>query len=203
MTRAARPQGRDHTVAAVVEAARRLFEARDPSSVSLREIAAEAGVTYGLVHRHFGTRSAVLAAVFRSQAEHGVTAVRAAADPLAGLRRVTGLEGDPEVAQRFARMLALVVLEGSPPADYYSERSTAFAELLRRVDDEGIGSTGAGVTLDDRRVALVAALLVGLGWQFYGPFLQHALGLDDVDPEAVRRQLGTIVDEIATRHLSP
>jgi AcrR family transcriptional regulator len=186
-----------------VEAARRLFETRDPSTVSLREIASTAGVTYGLVHRHFGTRGAVLAAVFRSQAEHGAEAVRRAGDPLAGLREVTGLEGDPDVARRFARMLALAVLEGSPPTDYYTERSTAFAEILRRIDAEGIEATERATAVEDRRVALVAALLVGLGWQFYGPFLQHALGLDDVDPEDVRRQLAGIVDDLAVRHLRP
>jgi len=197
-----RPRGRDDTVHAVVEAATRLFSERDPASVSMREIAAEAGVTYGLLHRHFGTKQAVLAAVFRRQAVYGAEAVRAATDPLDALDTVTGLGVEPEMAARFARMLALVVLDGTPPEDFY-ERSEAFDAILRRVDEEGLpAASGSGSGPSDRRVVLVAALLIGLGWNFYGPFLQHALGLGDLDAAAVRHDLADLVESIAREHLT-
>jgi AcrR family transcriptional regulator len=59
-TSAARPTGRDEITDAVLDAAERLFAAAGPSEVSLRAIATEAGVTYGLVYRHFGTKDALL-----------------------------------------------------------------------------------------------------------------------------------------------
>jgi AcrR family transcriptional regulator len=44
---------------ALVDAAKRLLPARSPSTVTGRELAAEAGVNYGLVHHHFGGKDAV------------------------------------------------------------------------------------------------------------------------------------------------
>ena len=55
-----RPTGRDEITDAVLDAAERLFAAAGPNEVSLRAIAQEAGVTYGLVYRHFGTKDELL-----------------------------------------------------------------------------------------------------------------------------------------------
>ena len=60
MPAAARPVGRDEITDAVLDAAERLFAASGPAQVSLRTIAQEAGVTYGLVYRHFGTKDVLL-----------------------------------------------------------------------------------------------------------------------------------------------
>ncbi len=49
------PQGRDEIRDAVRDAADILFANRRPSQVSIREIAAVAGVNHALVHRHFET----------------------------------------------------------------------------------------------------------------------------------------------------
>ena len=50
-------------VDAVAEAAYELFVARAPSAVSLREIAAEANVNLGLIHRYVGSKDDVIALV--------------------------------------------------------------------------------------------------------------------------------------------
>jgi AcrR family transcriptional regulator len=44
---------------ALLDAAKRLLPERAPSTVSGRELAAEAGVNYGLVHHYFGTKDTV------------------------------------------------------------------------------------------------------------------------------------------------
>jgi AcrR family transcriptional regulator len=49
---------------ALVEAAKRLLPERAPSTVSGRELAAEAGVNYGLVHHYFGSKDAVFREAF-------------------------------------------------------------------------------------------------------------------------------------------
>src|SRR5205807_3220629 len=58
----ARPTGREEVRAAVLEAATRLFVGRGPASVSLRDIAEEANVNLGLLHRHFGSKSELISA---------------------------------------------------------------------------------------------------------------------------------------------
>src|SRR5262245_13755529 len=67
--RPTRPTGRTEVVVALLEAAERLFAQRAPGSVSLRQIAAEAGVNFGLVYQHIGTRDQLLRAVFRHVSE--------------------------------------------------------------------------------------------------------------------------------------
>ena len=49
---------------ALVDAAKRLLPDRAPSTVSGRELAAEAGVNYGLVHHYFGGKDAAFREAF-------------------------------------------------------------------------------------------------------------------------------------------
>jgi len=58
------PSRRDVTVLALVEAASSLFAERGPDGVSLREIAAMAGVNYGLIHQCVGSKEDLLNLVF-------------------------------------------------------------------------------------------------------------------------------------------
>jgi AcrR family transcriptional regulator len=48
--------------AALIAAAARLLPSRAPSAISGRELAAEAGVNYGLIHHYFGGKESVLSA---------------------------------------------------------------------------------------------------------------------------------------------
>src|SRR5690349_5044299 len=64
--RARAPRGRDAVKPAILDAAAELFAARGPRAVSVRDIASHAGVNHGLVHRHFGSKEAVLRAVLTS-----------------------------------------------------------------------------------------------------------------------------------------
>jgi len=50
-------------VEAVLEAATDLLAARSLSAVSIRDIAAKAGVNHGLIHRHFGSKRNLVRAV--------------------------------------------------------------------------------------------------------------------------------------------
>ena len=54
------PRGRDSVRAALLEAAETLFAEKGPAAVSVRDIAREAGVNHGLVHRHFGSKAGLL-----------------------------------------------------------------------------------------------------------------------------------------------
>ncbi|MDZ7732731.1 MAG: helix-turn-helix domain-containing protein [Acidimicrobiia bacterium] len=47
----------------MLDAAIVLFSSRGPAAVALRDVATEAGVNYGLIHRHFGTKDALVTRV--------------------------------------------------------------------------------------------------------------------------------------------
>src|SRR5437764_15159067 len=53
--------------ALILQAAVRVFAAQGYEATRVADIAAEAGVAYGLVYHYFGSKEAVLEAVFREQ----------------------------------------------------------------------------------------------------------------------------------------
>src|SRR4051794_15842321 len=64
------PVGRAEVVAAVLEAAADLFAERGPAATSIRDIAARSRVNHGLIHRHFGSKHSVVAAVLDHLGQH-------------------------------------------------------------------------------------------------------------------------------------
>jgi len=59
MNEPAQTRNAEASRARIVEAAQKLFVAKGFADVSMREIAAAAGVTKGLIHHHFGTKQAL------------------------------------------------------------------------------------------------------------------------------------------------
>src|SRR5438045_854495 len=65
-----RPHGRDEVRQAIITAAKRRFATQGPSA-STREIAADADVNLGLLHRHFGSKESLIRAVFADASAQG------------------------------------------------------------------------------------------------------------------------------------
>src|SRR5205807_2229410 len=61
----ARPRGRAEVREALLDAAQRLIADCGPTRVTLREIADEAGVNFGLVYQYLGTRESLLREVYQ------------------------------------------------------------------------------------------------------------------------------------------
>jgi len=55
-SRKTKPRGKVEVKDAILDAATKLFAQRGVSAVSLRDIAQEAGINHGLIHRHFGSK---------------------------------------------------------------------------------------------------------------------------------------------------
>ena len=62
-------KGRDAVRKALISAAARCFAGRGIGAVSVREIAKEAGVNHGLVHRHFGSKDGLVHETLAALAE--------------------------------------------------------------------------------------------------------------------------------------
>jgi len=98
-----RPFGRDEVVAALLDAANRLFAAAGPADVSLRAIARAAGVNHRLVHRHFGTRDALVDRLLERIAAQWIAEVQSLEDFGTAIDSMPG-----EAAVTTAASLALV-----------------------------------------------------------------------------------------------
>jgi AcrR family transcriptional regulator len=151
-------------IVALLEAAERLFSQRAPGSVSLRQIAAEAGVNFGLVYQHIGTRDQLVRAVFRHVSERASALIEQATTYQGALRALR--QSNP--GNQSARMRAWAILEG-----YRSDRAEhgippATEVLIARARDE-LQRLGLPADGKEAEIVTAVALSMHLGWKFYGP----------------------------------
>jgi AcrR family transcriptional regulator len=176
------PRGRERVVAALVEAATALFAERGPAGVSVRDIAARAGVNHGLLHRHFGSKQRLLRVVLDRLMRELATSV-----PLEmsseGLRELfTAVAG----RETYWRALARAVLDGEAPRLLQS-RFPLVEHLVEGLTE--LQRAGAlGREFDPRLVAAGIAAQV-LGWLVFEPFLATAAGLGSGVRDRNRRAL--------------
>jgi AcrR family transcriptional regulator len=175
-----RPSGRDEIRASVLDAAERHFAAHG-TKASLRDIAAEAQVNLGLIHRHFGNKDDLLRAVLERQTTAGVGVVEAAPDAAQAVRRIFEMsEGSA-----YIRTLAWMLL-----ADEQPERFQEHYPTIRALQEK------AG---DDHDAGLLAAFAAIYGWTVFGDQLLNAFGRTAADKPALRRRLAEIVGSLANR----
>lgn len=183
---AARPTGRDEITDAVLDAAERLFAAAGPAEVSLRAIALEAGVTYGLVYRHFGTKDVLLERLLERYAERWQAHLGSNPDYA---RALEDLLGDSFDTGPYLRLLGWRLLSGTPDRSAESYR--------RQVTLDELPELAPGAA-DERsaRLQTAGALAFAFGWRFFNPFIRAALHLEDENPAelqaALRKQLSTL-----------
>jgi TetR/AcrR family transcriptional regulator, repressor for neighboring sulfatase len=195
---APRPRGPEDVTAAVVDAATKLLAERGPAAVSLRDIAREARVNYGLIHYYFGTKDDVLRTVFASLSYR-------AADRLATAAEIGPMMDeywqDSASANSYVRMLSWLLLDGRDPGHLLG-RSPALAQLTAAIqrerhhpaaggDDQG--APGPAPAAFDPRLVAAATVLMSMGWRLFSSFLIPAAGLEDRSAEDLYQELGELV----------
>jgi AcrR family transcriptional regulator len=184
----------ERTKAAIIEAARRLFAERDISAVSIRHIAAAAGVSHGLVQHHFGTREQLVAAIIRDEIERFAATARAlpadaSAEDLERLREQlkAGMAGFGD----YARLIVRAELAGAEPEKLLDPAVPTPAQLLAVAIRDLQARTSPGPGTPDP--ALVSAYVNAALFAFaaMAPWLLTSVGLEPRDYEA---RLDQIVD---------
>src|SRR5262249_19097860 len=107
-----RPRGREAVMAAVLDAAMTLFAARGPASVSVRDIAAAAGVNHALVHRHFGSKQEVLRAVLERAAHELAATATTITESRGGIAQLFAASAERAT---YWQALARAMLDGENP----------------------------------------------------------------------------------------
>jgi TetR/AcrR family transcriptional regulator, repressor for neighboring sulfatase len=183
----ARPHGRAETVDAVLDAAERLFARSGPATVSLRDIAAEAGVTYSLINRHFGTKDALLELLLDRYTERGLHATEMAGDRADVL---TTLLGPPVSQSEYLRLLAWSSLGDDAGR---TQGSKAILDRLLPPPEP------AGAVEPDARARVAAGLALVFGWRFFHPFLVEALHVPADDVAALHDRIGELARGLLPR----
>jgi len=161
------PQGRNEVKRALLDAATKLFAARGHNGVAMREIAARARVNYGLMHRHFGSKQALLRAVLDRLVERVNAGISASdGDDLDTVLRQT--LSSTAVHSDYFRILARALLDGAGR----DEIQTSFPVAEKLV----AAASAAGI--DQPRDHVARQLATGLGWLVFGPYIRAATGVD-------------------------
>ncbi len=177
-----KPQGREQVRAALLAAAAELFADRGPSAVSVREVAARAGVNHGLVHRHFGSKEALLrdcmtelTRQIADEIDSSAPLLEVPADLLARLER-----------SAYWKVLARALLDGADPKQLQESFPVVAALLadVRRALRQGQLAVGT-----DPRVLTAMGVAFGLGWLLFEPFLLVSTGLGRRSRGKVRAQV--------------
>ena len=173
--RADAPVGKDEVVAAVLQSAADLFSERGPAATSLRDIAVRSNVNHGLIHRHFGTKDALVAAVLDHLGRHLAELLAEDAD---GSRIATAVD-------RQLRVLARASLDGYAVGELQS-RFPTMEVLLESIRERHPTDVSA-------RLATAHTIALQLGWCVFGGFLRASTGLEDVDDRTFAQSVGNAV----------
>jgi AcrR family transcriptional regulator len=170
---------------AILLAARELFAAHGVDGVSVRRVAAAAGVNHALVHRYFGTKDEMVAEILLAEGEAMSALGRPEADAGASLDALRQVFDHALTDGRTSLLLMLrAEIDGLAP-----ESLLAGAPLrpLRLLQGWLAENAPEGVEIDQHALAMViGAALMGLA--SCQPMLTAGVGLEGEEPDEVRRR---------------
>jgi AcrR family transcriptional regulator len=175
--------GREQTTAAILDAAEKLFAERGFTAVTVRDIAAEAGVSHALVHRYLGSKADVYRAVLARDED----ALRDAASDEPDLLAAASLMLRKGFAdeRNYVRLIAHSALHGLS----YERTVRRFAATERLVELAEATAASEGADRDpealDPRFAVAAVVALFIGWMSTGDWVLRAVGLTDLSEEEI------------------
>jgi AcrR family transcriptional regulator len=179
---------------AILAAARELFAAHGVDGVSVRDIATAAGVNHALVHRYFGAKSDMVAAILASEAEVLSSMGRLDLDATESLAKLREVVEDVLTQHRTTLLLMLrAEIDGLTPErllDGAPARPLAMMESW--LEARGSGAAGA----EPRALTMVLGAAI-MGLAALQPLLASEAGLSDEDPDEVRRRCIDVIVGVA------
>jgi TetR/AcrR family transcriptional regulator, repressor for neighboring sulfatase len=175
-----RPKGAAEIRRAAVRAAGRRFAA-EGLDASLRDIAADANINVGLIHRHVGNKDDLIRLVLVEQSRAGARAVARAKD----LDEAFGwMFGQLRTGGDYVRIVARLLLSPSGHGNY--ERDYETIRALRDKMPDGVDELG-----------LIAAMTLVYGWAVFGDQLADAFGVFAADRGRLDAGLGAVAAQLA------
>jgi AcrR family transcriptional regulator len=172
---------REQTTAAILDAAEKLFAERGFTAVSVRDIAAAAGVSHALVHRYLGSKEQVYKAMLRRRE----TVIRDAAPAEEDLIDATRLMLREAVLNQrdYVRLLTHSALHGLS----YERTIGRFAATERLVELARGVAAAEGDARDpdapDPRFVIASLVAMLLGWSAGREWVLRAAGLESMEDE--------------------
>lgn len=184
----------DDAAGAILLAAMELMGSKGPAKVSLRDIAGRAGVNYGLIHRHFGTKDSLLLGIFQAFTDYGATIIRSSETIHEAVEGTFNADSG-----RYADLLASAVIDGMDPHRLYVDSSgmADFAAHITREWTEPSAEFERRREFDPRVVGSFVMLMIVV-WDFYAPYMQVVNGYEDRDLAEVRGEVLDLMKYLVT-----
>lgn len=178
---------------AILLAAAELFARKGPGKVSLREVAAAAGVSYGLIYRFYRTKENLLAAVMELLVTYGGDYLTKEPDIYSAIENSFGADVD---AGQFGRMLTWSVIEEADPGALLGGVSSRGYRQQIETLWEDPEPPRIRTSFDSHVVASVVALVASV-WDQYEPYLAELANHSDRDREHVRNEVTELLQLLA------
>lgn len=196
------PRGSAETTkASILRAARELFAERGVVAVTVRDVAAAAGVNHALVHRYFGTKEEMIAEILRREIESAV-----ASTPPEGSPSQVSVESVRTLLTRYmtegstsVRLIMQAELAGLRPEKYLDDEPRIIEMLAGWIAAEQAARAKPGEAMPDP--ALVAVVAAGALFALVNmsPWLMTAAGLEPEDYERSRDRIVDIITDFVER----
>lgn len=176
LSEAAKPRGRDEIKVALLSAANELFGLKGPDSVSVRDVAAHAGVNHALLHRHFGSKESLLREVLL---DHAIVFRDAASSAPDSAQAAVQMAAIAAARPAFTKILAQLLISGHLP-DEFALEDGGVSRLTKRRTEENEGSG----ELKNAQLEVAHTMALMFGWTLFSPFLLYATGFKGTEAEA-------------------
>ncbi len=185
--------GREQTTTAILDAAEELFAQRGFTAVTVRDIAAAAGVSHALVHRYLGPKERIYAAVL---GRHEVV-VRDAAGQEDDLLAASSLMAHAAILHesRYLRLIVHSALHGLPYDDV-SARFVATERLIELAEAAAAKDPAADPGAPSPRLVIASLVAMLLGWLATRDWLLPAAGIGDLSDEELAAAIERIVVDV-------
>jgi AcrR family transcriptional regulator len=169
----------EETRALILDAAERLFGARGPDAVGLKDVAGEAGVSHALVSHYFGTYAGLVDSVLERRARRMRERVVTMLAGAQGARPTALLESlwDVLTDRSAARVTAWAILTGkAESAQFFPRRVQGLKLVVDAIMERLPPVEGTRLVREDVEFLAALAMAVTLGYALAGPVLSVALG---------------------------
>ena len=188
-----RRSGREQTTAVILDAAEKLFADSGFTAVTVRDIAAEAGVSHALVHRYLGSKQDV----YRAMLARRENVIRDAAPEQLDLLEATSLMLREAVLNQrtYVRLIAHSALHGLS----YEQTVGRFAATARLTELAQQTAADEGAARDpdapDPRFVIASVVAMLIGWSAAREWILRAADLEPLgDDEFADRFERTALD---------
>ena len=182
-----RPVGREAVVETTIRAAAKLFAERNPSQVSVREIATAAGVSHALVHRYLGTKDDIFRAALAF--DRGEVAEYWARHH--GLDRTAGTFGEDLPPGRYVGTIMRAALDGVPMSveDMKLPHADQMLAFLQSQEFPGVSREDSF----DPRLLFSAVTAMAAGMGVAEDFFLAQSGLENEDRASVHADFNRLI----------